>query len=174
MKVFKILVLVGRDRPGIVDKVSAFLFQRGANIEDSRMAAMGGRFSVMVLFSCSPEQFTAIQSELRRLDQLGFETSLHEADDPAVLTPKPHLPLKIEVTAMDHPGIVQKVVHVLHQHQVNIISLNTHVTHAPLSGGPLFNLILEAGVPADASVAQVKRDLEALAVEMNLGLNIKT
>ena len=46
MKKHMILFSVGKDRPGIVDDVSTLLFERGANIEDSRMAAMGGRFSI--------------------------------------------------------------------------------------------------------------------------------
>ena len=49
MKKFMILFYVGKDRPGIVHDVSTFLFDHGANIEDSRMAAMGGRFSIVML-----------------------------------------------------------------------------------------------------------------------------
>jgi hypothetical protein len=57
MKKYMILFSVGKDRPGIVDDVSTLLFERGANIEDSRMAARGGRFSIMTLFSCSLDQY---------------------------------------------------------------------------------------------------------------------
>ena len=84
---------------------------------------------------------------------------------------KAGLPLKLEVVSMDHPGIVQKVVSVLHQHNVNIESLDTKVTSAPLSGTPLFDLILEAAVPAEESIATLKGELQALAAEMNLDLN---
>ena len=79
MKEYTILFLVGKDRPGIVDDVSSFLFDRGANIEDSRMAAMGGRFSIITLFSCAPAQVDAIRADLDALRKLGFEISLHEA-----------------------------------------------------------------------------------------------
>ncbi len=171
MKNYMILFLVGKDRPGIVDEVSTFLFERGANIEDSRMAAMGGRFSVMMLFSCDPEQLEEVRTGLRDLEALGFESSLHEAEDPTVVPKRPELPLNIEVLAMDHPGIVRKVVHILHRHNVNIRYLNTQVLRAPLSGAPLFDLRLEAGVPGDTPVKKVKEELTALADEMNLDLN---
>lgn len=170
-KVYLILFLVGKDRPGIVDDVSRLLFDRGANIEDSRMASMGGAFSIMTLFSCSPEQLKTIRTELESLKQMGFEVSLHEAEDPVSAPKRAELPLKIEVTAMDHPGIVQKVVHVLRRHEVNIESLNTQVTKAPLSGAPIFGLVLEAGVPAERSITTIKEELSALAAEMNLDLN---
>ena len=168
---YLILFLVGKDRPGIVDEVTRLLFDKGANIEDSRMASMGGSFSIMTLFSCTVDQLKTIEIEVEKFKKLGFEVSLHEAEDPVAVQKRPELLLKIEVTAMDHPGIVQRVVNILSRHDVNIESLNTQVTKAPLSGAPIFDLTLEAGVPVEKSVAKIKEELTALAAEMNLDLN---
>jgi glycine cleavage system regulatory protein len=44
-----ILTAIGTDRPGIVDEVSQFIFDRGGNIEDSRMVNLRGQFAIMVL-----------------------------------------------------------------------------------------------------------------------------
>ena len=74
---------------------------------------------------------------------------------------------------MDHPGIVQKLVHILRLHDVNIQSLNTKVSKAPLSGAPLFALVLEADVPAGASITTLKEELTGLAARMGLDLNFK-
>jgi len=167
-----ILFTVAQDRPGIVDDVSSFLFERGANIEDSRMAALGGCFSIMTLFSCSPEQAETIKGGLDHLAGLGLESSLHEAA-PTDSKKEAGTLLKMDARAMDHPGIVQKLVHVLRLHDVNIISLNTKVSKAPLSGAPLFALVLEAEVPAGASIATLKEELTSLAGQMGLDLNFK-
>ena len=168
-----ILFSVGKDRPGIVDDVSSLLFERGGNIEDSRMAAMGGRFSIITLFSCTSEQLETIKAGLDDLKELGLETSLHQAEDPTAIPTQPALPLKFDLMSMDHPGIVQKVVHLLHQHNVNIKSLNTQVARAPLSGAPLFDLTLEADLPAEKPIASVKDELIKLAAQMNLDLSFK-
>ncbi len=173
MKKYMILFSVGKDRPGIVDDISTLLFEWGANIEDSRMAALGGRFSIVTLFSCSLDQLEVIRTGLNDLGKLGLETSLHEAEDPTATTTQPALPLKLEVMSMDHPGVVQKLVHLLHQHNVNIKSLNTQVARAPLSGAPLFNLTLEASVPAEKQITKVKDELMKLAAQMNLDLSFK-
>lgn len=170
MKKYSILLSTGKDRPGIVDDISTLLFEKGANIEESRMAFMGGCFTAMTLFSCSPEQAGAIEGSLAELRRLGIETHLHPAEDPAAGPPQPGLPLKIEIVSMDHPGIVQKVVHLLRRHGVNIESLETQVTRAPLSGAPLFDLRIEAKVPAEKPVGRVKDQLASLAEEMNLDL----
>ena len=168
-----ILFSVGKDRPGIVDDISTLLFERGANIEDSRMAALGGRFSIVTLFSCSLDQLEDIRTGLNDLGKLGLETSLHEAEDTTAATTQPALPLKLEVMSMDHPGVVQKLVHLLHQRNVNIKSLNTQVARAPLSGAPLFNLTLEASVPAEKQITKLKDELIKLAAQMNLDLSFK-
>ena len=166
-----ILFLVGKDRPGIVDDVSTLLFRVGANIEDSRMAVMGGCFSIMTLFSCTKEQLGDIRADLKTLEDLGFEISLHSAEDPSTAPRRSELPLKIELTAMDHPGIGQKVVKILRRHNANIQSMNTEVTRAPLSGAPIFGLNLEAAVPAEEPIAKVKEEISELASEMNLDLH---
>ena len=173
MKAYRILLAVGKDRPGIVDNVSTFLFEREANIEDSRMAVMGGCFSIMTLFSCRPEDSDAIKKNLNALETQGLQVSLHDAEDPAAIPKSPALPLHIDIRAMDHPGIVKKVVHILHHLDVNILSLNTQVTRAPLSGTDLFGLNIEAAVPAEKRIAEIKAALSQLAVEIDLDLSFK-
>jgi len=173
MKAYMILFSVGKDRPGIVDDISLFLFERSANIEDSRMAVMGGCFSIMILFTCSPERVAAIRADLESLGKLGLKATLHEAEDPATTPVRPALPLNIEVLAMDHPGIVQKVVRILRDHNINIQSLNTEIKRAPLSGADLFNLSLQAAVPVGKPITEVKEQLTALAAELNLDLSFK-
>ena len=173
MTKYFILLSSGKDRPGIVDDISTLLFDKGANIEDSRMAVMGGCFSSMTLFSCTQEQVEAIRGGLEDLRGLGLEAHVHQAKDPAEGPMLAGLPLKFEMTAMDHPGIVQRVVRMLRKNDVNIESLETQVTGAPLSGAPLFDLRLEAKVPADKSIGKVKEQLSDLAGEMNLDLVFK-
>ena len=82
MTKYFILLSSGKDRPGIVDDISTLLFDKGANIEDSRMAVMGGCFSSMTLISCNPEQAEAVKEGLADLRGLGLETYLHPAEDP--------------------------------------------------------------------------------------------
>jgi glycine cleavage system transcriptional repressor len=172
MKKSMILLSVGKDRPGIVDDVSSFLFERGANIEDSRMAALGGCFSIMTLFSCNPDQAKTIKGSLHALVDLGIESYIYEAD-PTIEKREVGKLLKMDVRAMDHPGIVQKLVHVLRLHDVNIQSLDTHVSKAPLSGAPLFALDLEAEAPEEVSIESLKEELNGVAAQMNLDIGFE-
>lgn len=170
MKTYNILFSVGKDRPGIVSDVTAVLYEYGANIEDSRMAAMGGCFSIMTLFSCNEDELEKIRGALGSLKMIGLDCSLHKAHDPAGAPKEAAIPLKMEIVAMDHPGIVQRVVRILHRHRVNIESLETKLQKAPLSGAPLFDLVLESSVPMDSSIPGIKQELTGLASEMNFDL----
>ncbi len=171
MKTYTILFLMGKDRPGIVDDVSTFLFEKGANIEDSRMAVMGGCFSVMMLFSCRVAELENVRAALNDLKALGFEASLHEARAPETVFDPHESSLRISVTSMDHPGIVRQVVRILRRYDVNISSMNTGTGSAPLSGAPIFNMALEGVVPGGKQISLVKQDLSALASEMNMDLS---
>ncbi len=174
MKTYKIMFLIGKDRPGIVDEVASLLAEYGANIEDSRMAVLGGCFSIMALFSCDAARLPAIQANMQRFQQVGFNAWLHEAYEPSERPRYEGLPLTIEVHAIDHPGIVQKLVSVLHKHNVNIDSLDTEVSHAPLSGTPLFHMRLVAEVPVGVAVGRVKEELNEIAKTDDLDLNFVT
>ncbi len=46
-----VLTAIGADRPGLVDEVSAYVLERGGNLEDSRMVNLHGQFAMMLLVS---------------------------------------------------------------------------------------------------------------------------
>src|SRR5690242_8539068 len=59
-----ILTALGADRPGLVDEVSRFIFERGGNIEDSRMVNLSGQFAMMVLLGGDEPALSKIRAEL--------------------------------------------------------------------------------------------------------------
>jgi glycine cleavage system transcriptional repressor len=166
-----VLTAIGRDRPGIVDGLAGFLRERGANLEDSRMAILGGEFAVMLLFSVSADRTAEIERELPRYAaQSSLTTVLHPTVSPAERGRGPAVPLRIEAVALDHPGIVHEVAHALAEKGVNIESLTTRVTQAPMSGSPLFEMTLEVSVPGAIRLADVRNELADIAVRLNLYL----
>jgi len=170
MNKYMILCAVGKNRLGIVDDVTTFLLGKNTNIEDSRMVILGGRFSIMCLFSCSKDGLQNIKDDIGSLHKIGLKTTLHEADSPGSLTKEDQLPLTFEVISMDHPGIIQSFVHILKEHNVCIQSLDTQMKPMPHCGAPLFDLKMKADVPTEQSIAKVKEELNNLASELNLDL----
>ncbi len=170
MNKYMILCAVGKNRLGIVDDVSSYLLKKNTNVEDSRMVILGGRFSIMCLFSCSEEGLQKIKDDIDSLNKLGLKTTLHEADSPDSLKIEGQLPLNFEVISMDHPGIIQSFVHILKEHSVCIQSLDTQMKPMPHCGAPLFDLKLKAEIPVNQSIVKLKEELNDLASELNLDL----
>ena len=77
-----IITVVGSDKVGIIAKVSAFLAERGINIEDISQTVLSGNFVMMMMISiasCS-KPLEEIKKELNTLgDTLNVSISLmHE------------------------------------------------------------------------------------------------
>ena len=76
-----LLSLVGKDRPGIVAKLSAGLCKNGCNLGDSSMARLGNNFVIMlaVQFNGSQETLSNIVSPLA--DSMNLKQNLIEIEE---------------------------------------------------------------------------------------------
>ncbi len=154
----------GTDRPGIAAAVAKVLYEHGGNVEDSRMAILGGHFAMMLIVAL-PEgaEPSALESALLVPAR---ELELIVAVRPVAEVAPEHAegsPYIVTVYGADKPGIVFRVCEALAAHRVNVTDLATRVV-----GGeaPVYVMILEATVPGGADAAVVEADLKALAAEM--------
>jgi glycine cleavage system transcriptional repressor len=164
---YLVLTAVGTDRPGLVKQISAMIHDARANLEDSRMAILGGEFALILLVSGEPEAVAAVERQSRQLgEQLGLEMIIRQTERSQ--EPKSYLPYRIRVTGVDHPGIVHGITDILARRGVNVASLESHLSYAPLSGTPLFVLEAELQLPGEVALKELRRDLSAACEEDNL------
>ncbi|HZN56855.1 MAG TPA: ACT domain-containing protein, partial [Planctomycetota bacterium] len=64
-----IILAAGKDRPGIVDRISGLVYEAGCNLEDSRMCILGGEFSLMVLITGPSASLERVVAGLPRLER---------------------------------------------------------------------------------------------------------
>jgi glycine cleavage system transcriptional repressor len=171
-KTYLVLTAVGPDRPGLVSELAAAIHDAGANLEDSRMAILGGEFALLLLLS-GPEAAAATVE--RTAGPVGERLGLR------VVTKRTgrgqsrnFLPYKIRVTGFDRPGIVLRVSEILARRGVNVASLESHLAYAPLSGTPLFVLEAELQVPSEVVLSELRRELSAQCDEENLDLSFES
>lgn len=171
MKAHALLTAVGADRLGIVDDISAAILDRKCNIEESRMALLGGEFAALVLVS-GPEE--AVASLIDAGEAIGTNLALTVTTRRTGGSDRTEeaLPYVLESSSLDASGIVHAVAAVLRRHGVNIADLETETAPAPWTGAPLFNLRSRISVPPSVSIAALRRDLEALESEHNLDLRL--
>jgi glycine cleavage system transcriptional repressor len=154
---------IGRDRPGIVARVTGVLLRHGINVEDSQMTNLRGHFTMMLIVG-APDDV-----ERERLDadlagaseELGLEAlSVQDVDelDPSRVEPS-HT---VSVYGVDHPGIVHGVTAALAERGVNITDLNTRLVGGD-QGEPLYALMMEVTLPGELSPEELRGALEAVA-----------
>lgn len=171
---FAVISGLGPDRPGIVAAATRYLTDRGANVEDSRAAVLGGEFGLMVLASGGAGAIERVLGELAVLEEgtgiafLGRQT----------VSPEDHrraraLPYRVEANALDHEGIVVAITDALYRAGINIVSLETSVRNAPVTGTELFSLVAHVDVPDGVSVAAVRSSLAEVARAQNLDAEMR-
>ena len=168
------LSAIGRDRPGIVAGVSGALLQHGANIEDSRMAILGGHFTMMLIVSTPPDaDVGALGRELdetRRRLGLGALT-LEEVPDEHGLT-RPEASHIVTVYGADHPGIVHSVARALAEMGVNVIDVATHLVEEE-GQQSLYAMMMEVDLPGDVAPDRLEAALREVAEREQLDLSVR-
>jgi glycine cleavage system transcriptional repressor len=171
-KGYIVLTAVGPDRVGIVDDISGAVAGAGCNIEESKMAVLGGEFAVIMLVS-GPTG--AVDSLARALPGVGEKLGLH-VECRATHEPRPAEPGRpylLEAVSLDTPGIVHAVTAVLRGHGISIADLDTDTAAAPWTGAPMFRLKAHLVIGASVSVASLKDELARLQQEHDLDISLK-
>jgi glycine cleavage system regulatory protein len=78
------------------------------------------------------------------------------------------MPYRLTATAMDQPGLVKNLSHLLRTANVNIESLETKLSPAPITGAPMFEMELLMAVPRQTPIGKLREDLERLCNELNI------
>jgi glycine cleavage system transcriptional repressor len=163
-----VLTALGDDRPGLVDEVTGYISARGGNLEDSRMVNLHGQFAMMMLVAGGDEVVARLEADLETLRRDSrVVAEMRPAGHGGPVTPAA-LPYRLNTWAMDHPGLVQSVAHVLRELGVNIENVETTLRPAPYTNTPLFEMELIISAPAQTPVAELREALGRLCDEMNI------
>lgn len=172
-KAYLVITAVGPDRAGLVSELSSLIHAAGANLEDSRMAVLGGEFALLLLVSGVEAALARVEGRVRESEQaLGLTLLLKRTTGPRAL--RNVLPYTIRVSGFDRPGIVQTVTGILARRGVNVNALESRVTNAPESGTPLFVLEALLEVPSEAALAELRSELSARCDDESLDLTLET
>jgi glycine cleavage system regulatory protein len=80
----------------------------------------------------------------------------------------------IDLVGQDHPGIVHDITEVLAKHGVNVQELETTVQSASMSGESLFMAHASLFVPSAADLEKLQEELEDLANELMVDIELET
>jgi glycine cleavage system transcriptional repressor len=169
---YVVLTAVGPDHPGLVNSLSSLIDEAGANIEDSRMAILGGEFAMILLISGSAEVVERVKEIGGRAERELELRCIVKETSPAH-PPSDYLPYRIDVSGADRPGIVHSIAALLADRDINVASLESRLSYAPFSATPMFVLEASLQVPSKIVLSELRSELTAVCEEENLDFRLE-
>jgi glycine cleavage system transcriptional repressor len=164
---YLVITASGDDRIGLVDRFSSRITDSGCNIEESRMAVLGGKFALIMLVAGPWNALSKLEGQFGPLgEELGL-TVIYERTqrrEHAVAA----VPYSVEVVAMDHPGIVRDLAAFFARQGINIEEMQTSAYPAPHTGTPMFSVNMTVGVPARTHIPTLRGDFLDYCDDLNL------
>jgi glycine cleavage system regulatory protein len=164
-----VLTLIGPDRPGLVEALSARAMAHGANWEASRLVRLAGRFAGVVLIQVDADRAETLEQELTELSSEGLKVMVDRGSG-GPEEPRGGRRLRLEVVGNDRQGIVADVSGALSSLGINVEELESSVEHAAMAGGHLFRLHAALHVPQDVGDDLLQASLERIAGELMVDL----
>jgi glycine cleavage system transcriptional repressor len=167
-----VLTVTGPDRIGIVERVTGLLFERGGNVELSRMARLGGEFAMLLLVAIPENHIPGLDGDLELLAADGYKVTTTPTDRSDAGTRRNWLPYQIEVEGADDEGIIHEVARYLSGRGINIESVESETTPAPVSGSPLFAMTAQVIAPPSLAGESWQAGVQEIADRLNLEIRV--
>ncbi len=151
MNQFALLSISGKDRAGIVRDVSEVLLQVQANIEDSSMTVLRGRFTMMLIVELEDSGLSSLKAALAELEQrtgLTVQSQVLSEDEATHIPEEPDC--VITVSGADKPGIVFAVTDAMAELGISVADVSTRAR------GEVYMMALEAVVGDKLNALQAK------------------
>ena len=164
-----VVTVIGKDRPGLVESVSAVVEANGGSWVESRMSRLAGEFAGILRVSVPAAEVDALTEGLEALDAGGLRVVVERgfeepADEGQVIV--------LELIGGDRPGIVHKISEALAARGVNVDELNTECEGAPWSGDTLFKAMARLRAPRGLDLDQLRESLEAIAGDLMVDISL--
>ncbi|GAB5414466.1 MAG: glycine cleavage system protein R [Congregibacter sp.] len=158
------------DRPGVIEDLSGVINEHNGNWLESQLSRLGGQFAGVLRAQVPEAQFDAINIALTDLSAKGITASMSLARD---VTQAPGETQRLSLLGPDRPGIVRELTRALKSAGFNVLSMQTQVETAAMSGEPLFRAEASIELGAESRLDELEWKLDALAEAMTLEIDLR-
>ncbi len=166
-----ILTLIGPDKPGLVERVSATLSAHDANWRQSSMSRLAGKFAGILIASVDSRSLQPLTRSLHALESSGLRVIVEtDQDANAALSGQQ---ITLELIGHDKPGIVHEISRILVSQGVSIEQFESSVMSGPMSAEQLFKAHAKLCIPASIDLDQLQATLESIAAGLMVDISFK-
>lgn len=167
-----VIMVLGEDRPGIVERVAQIIAAQQGNWDESRMIRLAGHFAGALSVTLPVERIPAVQEALEGLESDGLTILVKPASDADRRPLADYRPMTLFLTGTDREGIVREVTSILARHEVNVDEFTTRRREAPMTGGMLFEAQIKLKSPPGVTCDDLQGALEALSSELAVDITL--
>jgi glycine cleavage system transcriptional repressor len=168
-----ILTIAGKDRPGILDEISQYLFERGGNIRDSRSVSLSGQFSMLFQLTGPEGAIGKIQRDLPLLAQQSRLQVQLNVIEPMSQSTADTFPYHFTATGKDQAGVVHRISHLMRVLNINIEDLHVHVDRADDPELARYRVDLDLAVPRNIPITMLRDYFNHLCGEMQMDWSLR-
>lgn len=167
-----VLTVIGDDRPGLVGELSAAISAHQGNWLKSSLAHLAGQFAGIVEVAVDEAGLGPLQAALARLSGLNVTVAVSPTPSSRPAEAIKSRRLKLALVGHDRIGIVREVSQVLANHAVNVESLETHTSSAPMSAAILFHALAELTATPNLDVGALIGELERISNDLMVDITL--
>ncbi len=160
---------MGEDRTGLVESLSQLITAHDGNWLESRMCALGGKFTGIIRIHIPEDRARSlVQSlEILRMQNLTVSVQPERAESDV----GPTKTAMLNLLGHDRPGIIHQISAALAHQGVNMEELETECTSAPMSGEMIFKAEARLQIPLSCVVSELRRELEKIGSELMVDIS---
>lgn len=167
MNLSLVLTVIGDDRPGLVEQLSAAIGKHGGNWLQSSMSHLSGKFAGIVRVTVEEGSLDALKADLAALPGLRVTAEASGSGQE-----QSGRRLTLALVGNDRVGIVREVSSVLARHAVNVEELATHTESAPMTAETLFHATAELTASSSLDTDALVRDLERISNDLMVDITL--
>jgi len=162
-----VISALGKDHPGIINKLSRAVLDADCNILDTRMAVLSGAFAILMSVEAPWDKLARLEGQLPELEKELDLTVIAQRTTPAEISSR-CLPYGVDAVALDQPGIVHNLTAFFAERGINIEDMTTSSYAAAHTGTPMFAVRMSIGIPANVHIAALREEFMDFCDGMNL------
>jgi glycine cleavage system transcriptional repressor len=162
-----VITAVGGKSTAVVNELARVILDCGGNIKESRMAALGSEFGILLLVSGNWHTISRLERELIKYgDGNGITMQFKRTE--AGRMGKELLPYAVDVVGLDQPGMVHSLSGFFAQRKVEIGEVSTRSYTAAHTGASMFSVQMFINIPSSVHIAALREEFMDFCDQLNV------
>lgn len=167
MEQMLVVSALGGSSSNVVRDLTKVVLDCGGNIKESRMAALGADFAMILLVSGNWHTMNKLEQDLSRYAQSDGLVMQVKRTEPREFA-KELLPYAVDVVGLDQPGVVNSLSAFFAARSVEIGDVTTRSYQANSTGTPMFSVQMLINIPASVHISGLREEFMEFCDQMNV------